>query len=68
MNRFEEVAKNLNTCVMVCSSNTGEILHEFTGVDLMLGKQYWTAWCVRQYYTIDEIDTACDGHVTYWVH
>ena len=38
----------------VCSAKTGEIIHEFTGADLLRGKQYWGAWCVGHFYRIEE--------------
>lgn len=36
----------------VISSTTGEVIHQFTGADLLRGKQYWRAWCVGNFYRI----------------
>lgn len=39
----------------VHSANTGKMIKEFSPMEIFMGKQYWTAWCVGQYYTIVEI-------------
>lgn len=51
---------------MVVSLYTGEILHEFTPIEMFMGKQYWTAWCVGQFYTIEDIVEEANC-TTYWV-
>ena len=72
MGKSEYYANNMTMDVCVCSVNTGEILHEFSGLDLLLGEQYWTAWCVGHFYRITEVakkfvfPNKLVG-VTYWV-
>lgn len=52
--------------VFVCSINTGEIIKDFTPMEVFMGKQYWGAWCVGHFYTIVNEET--DGETyTYWV-
>lgn len=41
----------------VHSANTGKIIKEFSPMEIFMGKQYWTAWCVGQYYRIVDIKT-----------
>lgn len=73
MGKSEYYANNMEMDVCVCSVNTGEVLHEFKGLDLLLGEQYWTAWCVGQYYRIVETTKKIDfrsgriAQVIYWV-
>ena len=52
---------------VVRSKVTEEVIKEFTGVELYMGNQWWTAWCIGQYYTIDEIEKTYST-ITYWVH
>ena len=55
------------TSAYVVSSKTGEIIHEFSKMDMFLGKQYMTAKIVGRFYTIDKVEVAY-GALTFYVH
>lgn len=51
----------------VVSNRTGEILHEFSAMEVFLGKQYMTAMVVGRFYTIDNVEIS-HGALTFYVH
>lgn len=50
----------------IVSANTGEILHEFSKMDIFMGRQWMTAYCVGQFYTIENVEIS-HGELVYYV-
>lgn len=47
----------------ICSAETGEVIYKFTAKQLLLGKQYLTAFVRGQFWTIEKTSESCSyGH------
>ncbi len=53
-------------CGFVCSEKTGEIIYEFTPMQVFMGTQYMNAWAVGRYYTIVNTEKSRDKYII-WV-